>query len=516
MVKYFTFILISTLVLFNLHCSNLSQSSHNILRVALFDNPTNLDPRTSSDVASYRVIEQIYDPLIKMDSTGTPCPILATHWDNPSDTVYIFHIRKGVTFHDGQPLSAYDVEFTLKTILDPDLKAPARRSFEIIDKITVYDSLTLKIKLKHPFAPFLSNMEIGIVPRHLVKNNPQVLQRRPLGSGPFILKKWEPDVSLELVANKNYWQGRPKLDGIHIKILPEVTTRILALEYGEVDFLMNNFPLSYLKRFKKNPRLKVKIKPGSNYVYIGLNLRNPYLKHKKVRKAIAHAINIQSIIDHLMLGIYKPAKSLLNPSHWAYHPGLPDYPYDPEKARNLLDEAGFPDPDGDGPQPRFRLNYKCTDKQMSRQKAQIIKQYLEKVGIQIDIQSYEWGAFFDDIQHGRFDMYSLTWVGIYEPNHYDRIFHSHSIGSGANRGGYQNYVVDRLIEEAQCELDQSIRRKKYFRIQEIIADELPYISLWYETNIAVMNKDLYGFEFYPAAEWRSFWKMYFKKNSANR
>jgi peptide/nickel transport system substrate-binding protein len=396
--------------------------------------------------------------------------------------------------------------------MEPKLNSPARKSLEVIDKISVPDSFTLKIKLKYPFAPFLAAIEMGIVPKHLVEKEPAILQHHPVGSGPFKFVRWKADSYVELAANRGYWQTPPKLDGLMFKIMPEATTRILALEYGEVDFLMNLFPKSYLGRFRSNPRLKIKMRPGSNYVYLGLNMRNSYLKHRQVRQAIAHAIDVQSIIDNLLGGIHKPAKSLLNPSHWAYNPNLPDYDYDPHKAKQLLDEAGFPDPDGDGPAMRFRLNYKCTDKQLSRQKAQIIQQYLGEVGIGIDIQSYEWGTFFDDIQKGRFDMYSLTWVGIYEPDQYYLIFHSSSIGSGANRGGYVNPEIDQLLEQARRTLDRNKRKKLYWRVQEILAEDLPYISLWYETNIAVMDKHVFGFEILPAGEWRSFRKVYFKEN----
>ncbi|GAB4337760.1 MAG: glutathione ABC transporter substrate-binding protein [Calditrichia bacterium] len=479
-------------------------SSRNILRVALFDNPTNLDPRTYSDVASYRVIEQIYDSLIKLDSTGTPQPFLAESWKFTADTLLEFKIRRGVRFHDGVPLTAHDVAFTFRSVMDPALNAPSRKSFEVIRAITVPDSYRVVFHLKQVYAPILSNLEMGIVPKHLAEKDPKILQRQPVGSGPFKFVRWKTDAFVELRKNADYWSGPAKIDGILIKILPEATTRVLALENDEIDFLMNEFPENYLERFRKNPKLKIQMKSGSNYVYLGLNLRNRYLSVKKVRQAIAHAIDVKGIIRNLHGGIYQPARSLLHPRHWAYQPGLPEYQYDPSLAKRLLEEAGFPDPDGDGPHARFRLVYKCTDKQKSRQKAQVIQSYLKAVGIDLEIQSYEWGTFFDDIQNGRFDMYSLTWVGVYEPDLYYRLFHSENIGVGANRGAFKNPEVDRLIEAAQGTLDQQKRKALYGQIQKILAEELPYISLWYETNIAVMQKRVVGFELYPAAEWFSF------------
>ncbi|MEJ2635880.1 MAG: ABC transporter substrate-binding protein, partial [Calditrichia bacterium] len=181
------FFSILTILVFLLACGGRNGEDHSdyILRVGLFDNPTNLDPRTYSDVASFKIIVQVYDFLVRSDSTGSPQPVLAESWEIPSDTVYIFKLHPHVYFHDGYPLTASDVAYTFQSILDPALKAPARKSFEIINKISVLDSLTLKIKLKHPYSPFLSDIQVGIVPRHIVENHPTALQRNPVGSGPF-------------------------------------------------------------------------------------------------------------------------------------------------------------------------------------------------------------------------------------------------------------------------------------------------------------------------------------------
>ncbi len=499
-------------LIFFTHCTgNKHEGQHpQILRVALFDNPTNLDPRTYSDAVSYRIIELVYDFLVRMDSTGLPQPQLAERIDTPSDTVYLFTLRKGVKFHDGSPLSAYDAAYTIQSILDPALKAPLRATLQNIRRVTVLDSFHLKITLKEPHAPFLADLQIGIVPRHLVESGSIDIKREPLGSGPFKFVKWESDAVVELERNEHYWKGSPKLEKLVLKILPESTTRLLALQNREIDILINNIPETQLPLLEKDPRFKVIKRPGSNYVYLGLNLRNQYLQNRKVRQAIAYAIDVDGMIKNLLGGLHKRANSLLSETHWAYHPNLKTYQYDPALAKQLLDEAGFTDPDGDGPQSRFSLTYKCTDKLPSRQKAQVIQQYLKQVGIDVKIQSYEWGTFFDDIQQGRFDMFSLSIVGIYEPAVYEQFFHSRSIGNGKNRVGYHNPEVDRLIDLGNRTLDIEKRKQIYWRIQEIVQEDLPYISLWHETNVAVMDKHLFGFEMYPAGEWVPFYKMEFK------
>ncbi|RMI25192.1 MAG: ABC transporter substrate-binding protein, partial [Calditrichaeota bacterium] len=480
--------------------------SQQILRVALNDNPTNLDPRTSTDVASFRVIELVYDFLVRMDSTGMPRPDLAERIDTPSDREYIFTLRRGVTFHDGHPLTAYDVAYTFESILDTTLHSNMRIVLQNVRRITVLDSFRVKFELYLPEAPFLSHLQVGIVPRHAVETGRVDLKATPLGSGPFRFVRWSSDAFVELERNDRYWKGAPRLKKIIMKILPEATTRVLALQNGEIDILPSGVPETYLPELEKDSRFKVVKRRGSNYVYLALNYRSPYLASLKVRKAIAHAIDVDAIIKNLLGGLHQRANSLLSPGHWAYNPHLPVYEYDPERARRLLDEAGFPDPDGDGPGTRFSVVYKCTDKLASRQKAQVIQQYLREVGIDVKVQSFEFGTFYDDIQKGRFDLYSLSIVGIYEPAVYRHFFHSRS---SRNRVAYHSPEVDRLIELAEHTLDVNKRREYYWRIQEIVQEELPYISLWHETNVAVMDRRLKGFRMYPAGEWRSFAQVYF-------
>lgn len=486
------------------------------LYVALYDNPTNLDPRTHADAASFRVIELIYDFLVRMDSTGMPQLDLAEKLETPSDTEYVFTLRRNVHFHDGVLLTAHDVAYTFQSILDPALNAPLRASLENLRKIEVLDSFRVRFSLRAPDAPFLSDLVVGIVPRHLLLNGSVDLKQNPLGSGPFRFRQWDAHARIVLDANEAYWKGAPALRQVVIKILPDATTRALALQNKEVDLLVGNIAESSLPTFRADPRLKVQMSEGSNYVYLALNLENPYLGKRKVRQAIAHALDIDMIIQSLLSGVHQRAVSLLNPRNWAFNPHLKNYAYDPALARRLLDEAGFPDPDGDGPSPRFSLIYKCSSNLLSRQKAQIVQQSLQQVGIEVKVQSHEWGTFFDDIRQGRFDLFSLTMVGVYEPAIYRPFFHSASIGASRNRVNYRNPRVDALIEQAERTGDLDRRRQLYWKIQEIVQDDLPYISLWHEKNIAIMDRRLKGFELYPAGEWRSFYKMKFEPAAANQ
>ena len=225
------------------------------------------------------------------------------------------------------------------------------------------------------------------------------------------------------------------------------------------------------------------------------------LSNFQVRKALALAIDRQAIIRDLLRGLARPASGVLAPSHWAYHGQVAQYAFDPARARRLLDEAGYPDPDGDGPEKRFVLSYKTSQDRLRIRIAEVIGKYLEAVGIGVEIRSYEWGTFFADIRNGNFQLFSLTWVGVTEPDIYHYVFHSRSLPpDGANRGGYANPGLDRLLEQGRRETDSEKRREVYARVQEIVAGDLPYISLWHNEEVAVLSREIRGFQVYPGGD----------------
>ncbi|MCK5076535.1 MAG: ABC transporter substrate-binding protein, partial [Calditrichia bacterium] len=474
------------------------------------DNPGDLDPRTYFDAASYKVIEQVYSSLFRFDSTGLMKPDVADSFKIVNNINYHIFLKKDIYFHDGKPLTAEDVAFTYQWMLDNSGKANSHIISKFVDAIEIVDKYYLVFKLKEIYSPFLSSLTTGIVPKHIAENNDEALHKNPVGSGAFRFVEWQQDSYIKLESYKQYKSGSPYINGIKFLIIPDANTASLAVESGEIDFMMNNFSLSNLERFKSNKELKIKMDEGSNYVYLGLNLRRGPLRKKLVRQAVAYAINKELMLQKLYFNVHKSANSLLSPFHWAYNNDLKVYNFNPEKAKELLDKAGYRDPDGDGPQTRFTLTYSCTEKQESRQKAQVIQNFLQKVGIKVKIKSNEWATFFVDIKKGNFEMCSLTWVGIYDPDIYYQIFHSNSIKDGNNRGRYRNKEVDRLIILAQLTHDLTMKKHYYYQIQEILQEEVPYISLWHETNVAVMKKNLMDFQILPAAEWNSFKKVYWK------
>jgi peptide/nickel transport system substrate-binding protein len=230
----------------------------------------------------------------------------------------------------------------------------------------------------------------------------------------------------------------------------------------------------------------------------------------KVRQAIACAVDRERIIRHLLKNIVSEANSLLSPRNWAHDAAARRWAYDPERAKRLLDEAGFRDPDGDGPRPRFRLSFKTTNIDLRRRIAEALKEQLAQVGIDIELRAYEWGTFYSDVKSGNFHLFSLAWVGVEDPDIYHQIFHSSSVPpAGDNRGRYRNIEIDRLLERGRTTIDQQARRQIYANVQRILAEDLPYVPLWWWKNVIVKKPNLRDFVPYPDGELISFKKTSF-------
>ena len=272
---------------------------------------------------------------------------------------------------------------------------------------------------------------------------------------------------------------------------------------GTVDLVQNAVPPVLLEMLNKRKDLNVTSSDSIVFTYIGMNLEDKILSNGDVRKALAHSIDREEIIKYKWEGYARIANSLLVPGHWAFNADAAIYEYDPEKAKKLLDKAGYPDPDGDGPEMRFQLSYKTSTQKQRIDIANLIAKQLEKVGIGVTISPYEWGTFFRDVKTGNFQLYSLSWVGITEPDIYYNIYNSSEMPPvGANRNRYINKEIDRLTLLGRITLDQDKRATIYKEVQRIVADELPYIPLWYEDNVVVRQNIVKGYEITPNASFR--------------
>ncbi len=468
------------------------------LVIGIESSPTQLDPRYATDANSTRVAALVFDPLTRTDENARVEPDLAERWEKVDDRTYLFHLRKGVRFQNGKPLTAEDVKFTYQFILDPNNQSPRRSELSFLEKVDAVGPYSVRFRLSSPYAAFLvSAASLGIVPA----GSPPLKSRRGAalpGTGPFSIEEFLPGEKLALRANPSYWRGAPAVPGLVMKIIPDAIVRALEFKKGTIDLLQNDIEPDMLPWLKRNTDASIISRQGTTFQYLGMNLNDPVLKHNEVRQAIAYAIDRESIIRHLLKGLAVPATGLRSPLHWAYESSVRQWPYNPEEAKRLLDQAGFPDPDGDGPLPRFKLSYKTTTLDLRRRIAEAIKEQLARVGIELEVRSYEWGTFYGDIQKGDFQLYSLAWVGVTDPDIYFNLFHSSSFPpNGNNRGHYRNPEVDRLLEEGRKSASLEERKRIYARVQQILALELPYVPLWWTKNVVVMNPAIRGFVPYP-------------------
>ncbi len=478
-------------------CSSRNSLPQGILVIGIEGNPTDLDPRTATDAYSNRIDSLIYNGLIRLGPQAEILPDLAQGYEIPDPLTYVFHLRKGVRFHDGTVLSARDVRYTFQSILDPKLGSTRAAAFAMVRTIETPDESTVVFKLKEPYAALLNALTTGVVPSPEGRKETSP----PPGTGPFRLQGFRRGEKVTLEANPEYFEGPPTLKGVVFRVIPNDTTRVMEIEQGGVNLLYNAVPPDSLPLVEAEKKLAIIRAEGTGYSYLGLNLRDPILANPRVRKAIAFAIDRPAIIRDLLRGLARPASGVLAPSHWAYHGQVAPAEFDPARARRLLDEAGYPDPDGEGPKKRFILSYKTSQDRLRIRIAEVIAQYLEAVGIGVEIKSYEWGTFFADIRNGNFQLFSLTWVGVTEPDIYYYIFHSRSLPpDGANRGGYANPGLDRLLEAGRREIDPGKRRAIYARVQEIVAEDLPYVSLWHHAEVVVLSREIQGFQVYPGGD----------------
>ena len=480
------------------------------LTVGIESNPPRLDPRYATDANSVRIAGLIYNSLLRADEKAQLKPELAESWQMIDPKTYLFDLRHDVRFHSGKQLTAQDVKYTYESILDPKNQSPKRGLLKQLQAVEQLSSSRLRFRLFSPYAPFLEQLTLGIVPAGS-ESDPLSNRAPPPGSGPFVLKSIDSGEKIILSANPDYWEGRPKIAGLVVKVVPDAMVRVLEFKKGTIDFLQNDIEPDMLPWLKKNTNAAIEANLGTTFQYIGINLTHPILKHRKVRQAIASAIDREAIIRHLLKDLGTAASGVLSPLNWAYENTVDQWPYDPEKAKRLLDEAGFRDPDGEGPLPRFRLSFKTTNIDLRKRIAEALKDQLQRIGIELEIRTYEWGTFYSDIKKGDFHLYSLAWVGVLDPDIYYQIFHSTSIPpDGDNRGRYSNTAVDDLLEKGRRATDVNDRKRIYSQIQKVLAADLPYIPLWWWKNVVVKKPSLQGFVPYPDGDLTALKSVYFQ------
>ncbi len=448
--------------------------------------PTNLDPRVGTDGQSEHIDELLFDGLVTRDTNFRFTPALAESWEQPNPLTYVFHLRRGVRFHDGRALTALDVAWTINSMRSGAVISPKTSTYAAIESIEARDPMTVVLHLRHPDNFLLTNLStgaIGIVP----EGSGREFWRHPIGTGPFRFVSQQIDQDVVIERNPESWNARPSIERVRFRVIPDPITEALELEKGTGDLAINSLPMDALATLATRPDLEITEVGGTQIQYLSFNLRDPLLQDVRVRQAIAFAINRKLIIDTLLRGHARPAVSLLPVNHWAWTGDVARYDYDPQRAERLLDEAGHPR-GADGV--RFHVTMKTSTDEDTRLLAAVLQQQMAKIGIALDLRSYEFATFYSDVTRGAFQLYSLRWIGGNEqPDIFSYAFSTARFSpKGANRGHYSNPLLDALLDDAAMTIDNAKRRADYVEAQQILAYDLPAINLWYKDTVVVHSR----------------------------
>jgi len=468
-----------------------------------------LVPILASDSASAEVCGMIFDGLVKYDKDINLVGDLAQSWEIKEDgLVIIFHLRKGVTWHDGHPFTSRDVEFTFQKLIDPNVRTPYGGDFERVKSLEVIDDYTIRLTYKEPFAPGLASWGMSIMPKHILENadlNTASFSRNPIGTGPYKFKTWKTQEKIELEANPDYFQHRPYIDRYIYRVIPDESTIFLELQTQGLDSA-GLTPLQYTRQtdtafFNKHYR-KFRL-PSFSYTYLGYNLHNRKFMDKRIRQALNYAVDKTEIIRMVLMGLGRPSSGPFVPESWAYNKDVEPAAFDPLKAKELLKEAGWQDTDGDGwldkDKEKFEFTIITNQGNEERAKvAQVIQRRLKDIGINVKIKIVEWSVFLTEfIDKRNFEAVLLGWSLGREPDNYD-IWHSSKTKEGEfNFIGYKNEEVDRLLTEARRTFDQEKRKACYREIHRIIYQEQPYMFLYVPDSLSALHSRFQGVKLEP-------------------
>jgi peptide/nickel transport system substrate-binding protein len=462
--------------------------------------PTNLDPRIGIDAQSESLDGLIFDGLVSRDNQMNIVPDLAQSWDTPDPVTYVFHLRRGIKFHDGRVLTAADVKFTFESVMSGRVQTTKRGTYEIVQSIETPDDATVIFHLYKPYSSFLWNLigqGMGIVPT----GSGEEFARHPIGTGPFRFESLTADDQIILRRNPDYFGDSPKIDRVRFRVVPDAITRALELRKGSADIGgVNSLTPDMVLALAEQRGIMAEEQPGTVLAYVSFNFDDPVLANRNVRQALAYATDRNTIIRYLLRGQARPANSLLPPNHWAYEPNVKQYPYDPDQAERLLDAAGLPRR-ADGI--RLHLTLKTSTEESTRLLGETLAEQWKRVGVDLALRPLENATFFADISRGSFQLYTLRWVGgNNDPDIFEYVFDSKRMPpNGANRGHYRNPTVDELLDKQANEMDRTKRKVILAQIQTILAEDEPYINLWYYDNTCVHRDRVKGIVIPPGGDY---------------
>ncbi len=480
------------------------------LYLRLNSNPTTLDPALLTDVQGGGIAAKLFNGLVRFNENLDIVPDIAQSWRLSDDQMtYTFRLRYDVRFSNGRKVTAQDVKYSFERVLDPQTKAPLTWVLDKIEGaadvlagkakevsgIRVVNDHTLVIKLKKPFGPFLSLLAMStayIVPREEVQRLGPEFGTHPVGTGPYVLTEWKHGQHLMLSAREEYFEGRPRLNGIYYRVIPEDLTAVIEFETGRLDVLQ--IPASEYRHYTTDPAWRDLVygRPGLNSYYLGLNCTRPPFNDIRVRQAVNYAIDRQHILNTVFEKRGVLAQGPIPPGLWKNNvlPKEKGYGYDPQKARDLIRQAGAL-----GATVKIYISAEPEVLDI----VEVIQNYLAKAGLKAEITELDWSAFKQAVNEGEPDAFWLSWWADYpDPENFlYPLFHSASVGSGGNRTRCLDPQLDRLIETAQGTMNERERYRLYRQAENEIIHDAPWVFMWHRADYFVVQPWVKDFKIYP-------------------
>ena len=488
------------------HVSGPAVNGDSFIEASLGD-ASRLNPLLATDSASGRVNDLLFSGLVKYDKDLHLVGDLAKSFEvRRGGLEIVFHLRSGVLWHDGVPFTSKDVLFTYQKLKDHHVKTPFGADFESVESVETPDPLTVRVTYKEPFAPALESWGMGVIPEHLLKDgdfNTSPVHRHPVGTGPYRFSQWVTDEKIVLTANENYFDGRPRLDRVIVRVIPDNAVQFLELRNQSIDSmgLSPDQYKAYPEFFTHYQKFRT---PSQSYTYFAFNLENDLFKDPLVREALDCSVDKRDIIEGVLLGFGREATGPFVPQSWAYDPDVKGTAYDPARARDLLTKAGWRDTDGDGVLDKNGrpFHFTCLTNQGNKQReltVTILQSQFAKVGVAMDIRVLEWSSFIHNfVEPRKFEAILLGWNLGRDPDPY-ALWHSSQRGEGKyNFTGYNNPESDRLLMEGRQTFDVAKRQEIYHRFHRQLAEQRPYLFLYYAEALPVVHQRFQGVSVAPA------------------
>jgi peptide/nickel transport system substrate-binding protein len=469
-------------------CSRSSQNDSPAITFLIESSPTNLDPRFATDSQSQRLDGLLCSGLLERDNRMNFHGDLAESWSIPDPLTYVFQLRRGVRFHDGHALTSADVKATFEFIMNSANKSPKRGALRMVKSIETPDDATVIFHLSEPYASFAVNLipsAIGIVPANAGAD----FSRHPVGSGPFRFVRQSQDEEVLVERNADYFRAAPQISQLRFRVVPDGVVRALELRKGSADLEMSSLSPDTIPVLARQPDLEVSERSGTNLTCLGFNLEDAALSHRELRQALAFATDREALIRYLLQGEAKVSGGVLPPDHWAAAPGVTKYPNDPARAEQILDAGGFPRKQGGV---RLHLTLKCSTEEQARLIAAALQEQWRSVGVELEVRPLELATLFSDIAKGNFQLSYQRWVGANtDPDFFEFAFSSKRFPpDGANRGHYHNAQIDALTNQIREEMNQEKRKVLCSEVQNILAEDLPYLPMWFNDVVSVHRRSL--------------------------